>query len=91
MNNHSCVLANMRGNLPMDSQQPQPQPHDIDRGGGGRKLRALKKIAYPPPTLQGLPAQKQLSRHNRSIWKKFYPGAQMEFFAPNVPLHIGMY
>ena len=60
------------------------------RGGGGKKLRAWKKIAYPP-TLQGLPAQKKLSRHNCSIWKIFYPGAKMEFFAPNFPLHIGMY
>ena len=43
-------------------------------------------------TLQGLPAQKKLSRHNCSIWKTFYPGpilgAKMEFFTPNFPLRV---
>ena len=53
----------------------------------GKKLRTL-----PPPTLPGLRAQKKLSRHDCTIWIIFYsgpdPGAEMEFFAPNFPLHM---
>ena len=49
-------------------------------------------IPSHPPTLQGLAAQKRLSRHNCSIWKMFYPGpilgAKVEFFAPKFPLHM---
>ena len=64
-------------------------------GGGVEKNCAHGKKLRTPPTLQGLLAQKKLSRHNCSIWKIFYPGptlgAKMEFFAPNFPLHIGMY
>ena len=61
-------------------------------GGVGKKLRAWKKIVYPPPTLQGWPAQKKLSRHDASIWKIFYPGptlgAETGIFAPSFPLHM---
>ena len=62
-------------------------------GGGVEKncVHGKKLPTPPPPTLQGLPAQKKLSRHNCSIWKIFYLGAKMEFFAANFPLHIGMY
>ena len=65
----------------------------LSRGGGVEKIARMKKnFVPPPPSRQGLPAQKKLSCHNCSFLKIFYPGpilgVEMEFFVSNSPLHM---